>query len=139
MVLINKVSLAVNVGIIVSSLIALRAIGDELVNSIRIFAVGSWIVDLFLIGLALLDAYSYLTLSWISIVEYALRIFEIFIYTVIAVQCIQLWNIYETPKQYYSRDVTFSVALTVIYTGIVVGFVAAIVISEENAWRILYF
>jgi hypothetical protein len=139
MVLINQVSLAVNAGIIVSSLIALRAISDELIISIRVFAVGSWIVDVFLLGLALVDVYNFLSFSWLSVLEYLLRIFEIFIYTIIAIQCVQLWNMYETAKEQNWKDAYFAVFLSILYVGIVIGFIVAIVISEENAWRVLYF
>ena len=139
MILVNEVSLYVNSCIVVSSLIGLTAIGDELQTTIRVFATGAWIIDIFLIGLALIDAYSYLTFSWLSIVCYCLRLFGIVIYTIVAVQCLGLWDMYTTKEAYRCKDTTLSVVLSVIYIGVVAGFILVIVISEENAWRILYF
>ena len=55
---------------------------------------GVWTIDAILVGLALFDVYKFLTFSWLSIVEYLLRILEIFIYTVIGAQTIQFWNMY---------------------------------------------
>ena len=139
MVLVNEVSLYVNSSIVVSSLIGLKAIGDELVYTIRVFAVGAWIIDVFLVGLALIDAYSYLTFSWVSVVSYSLRLFGIVIYTIVAVQCIGLWGLYKTKESYRCQDTFLAAALSVIYAGVAAGFIVVVVISEENAWRILYF
>ena len=139
MILVNEVSLYVNSCIVVSSLIGLKAIGDELCNTIRVFATGAWIIDIFLIGLALIDAYSYLTFNWISIVSYSLRLFGIIIYTIVAVQCLSLWDMYTTKDANRCQDDTLATILSIIYLGVVAGFIYVIVISEENAWRILYF
>lgn len=138
MVMINEISLAVNSSIILSNLIGLKIMADELVISVRVFAIGAWIVDIFLIGLALVDVYSYVTFSWLSVLEYFFRIVEIFVYTVIAVQCIQLWNLYEYRPSNYSKDVCFAILLVILFLVVVVGFVAAIYIAEEKAWRVMY-
>jgi hypothetical protein len=139
MVLVNEVSLYVNISIIASSLIGLKAIGDELVYTIRIFAVGAWVIDVFLIGLALVDAYSYLTVSWLTIVSYSIRLFTIFIYTIVAIQCLNMWNLYTPRKESEVADMIYASILGLIYLGVVAGFLVIIIISEENAWRILYF
>jgi hypothetical protein len=139
MLLVNEVSLYVNTSIIASSLIGLKAIGDELVYTIRVFAVGAWIIDVFLIGLALVDAYSYLTVSWLTILSYSLRLFTIFIYTIVAIQCLNMWTMYTSRKDSETTDIIYASVLALIYLGVVAGFVAIIVISEENAWRLLYF
>lgn len=138
MVLINEIALAVNCSIIVSNLLALKAMADELIFSTRVFAVGAWIIDVFLIGLALIDVYEYLTFDWVTVLEYFFRIIEIFVYTVIAVQCTQMWNIYETDDKKFTRDIIFCVSLSVLFLVIVIGFILAVVISEEHAWRIFF-
>lgn len=139
MVLINEVAIAVNCAIIVTNLIGLKVIADELFISTRTYAIGAWIIALFLIGLALVDAYAYLTFSWLTVLLYVFRLLEIFVYSVIAFQCIQLWDLYaDKAGDSYKSDVIFTITLAVLFTGVMVGFVTAIVISEENAWRILY-
>ena len=139
MFLVNEVSLYVNCSILSSSLIGLKAMGDELIYTIRLFAVGAWIIDLFLIGLALVDAYSFLTVSWLSIMGYALRLYGIFIYTVVAIQCISLWDAYKYRKNTYIADTLWVTLLALIYIGVICSFLLVIIISEENAWRIIYF
>ena len=139
MVLINEVALAVNCAIIVTNLIGLKVVADELHLSVRTFAVGAWIIALFLVGLALVDTYAYLTFSWLTVISYVFRLLEIFVYTVIAFQCVQLWDLYEDKAdEQYGTDVAFTVLLSVLFAGVIVGFVVAISISVENAWRILY-
>ena len=139
MIMVNKVSLYVNSSIIVSSLLGLKALGDELVFTIRMFAVGSWVIDLFLTCLALLDVYYNVTFSWISGVTYACRVFGIVIYTIVAMQCLSLWDAYEPKRKTYTIDVVYATILGIIYFGVVLGFTAVIVYSEENAWRLIYF
>ena len=59
---------------------------------------GVWTIDAILVCLALFDVYKFLTFSWLSLVEYLLRILEIFIYTVIGAQTIQFWNMYNNDN-----------------------------------------
>ena len=139
MVLINEISLAVNSSIIISNLVGLKAMADELVISIRIYSVGAWILVTFLIGLALVDVYEYITFSWLTILIYLLRIFAILVYTIIGVQCIQLWHMYEENDKKYSKDIFYAGILVLMFSVVVIGFIVAIVISEENAWRVIYF
>jgi len=139
MVLINEIALAVNCSIIVSNLVALKAMADELIISTRTFAVGAWIIDVFLIGLTLIDVYQYVTFDWITILEFVFRVVEIFVYTVIAVQCTQMWSMYETDEKKVTRDIVFTVILSLLFLVVVVGFIVAVVISEDNAWRIFFF
>jgi len=94
MQLIDEVAIIVNISIIFSNLMALKAIADELLWSCRVFIVGVWIIDIILIILALFDAYKFLTLSWVSIISYLSRILEIFVYTTIGAQTVQFWNMY---------------------------------------------
>ena len=139
MIMVNKVALYTNSCIIVSSLLGLKALGDELVYTVRAFAVGAWVIDVFLICLCLLDVYSYVTFSWLSIVTYGLRIFGIIIYTIVALQCLSLWDAYEHTKNSYHSDVLYATILGIIYLGVVIGFSMVIITSEENAWRLIYF
>lgn len=139
MVLINEVALAVNLAIIATNLIGLKVVADELHLSIRTFAIGAWVIVLFLIGLALVDTYAYLTFSWLTIITYTFRLLEILVYSVIAVQCIQLWDLYaDHADDSFGTDVAFASALAVLFAGVIIGFLVAISISAENAWRILY-
>ena len=139
MILVNKVSLYINSSIIVSSLLGLKALGEELVYTIRVYAVGSWIIDLFLICLCFLDVYNYVTFSWLSVVGYSLRIFGIVIYTVVALQCLTMWDTFIPHRNTYYTDVAFATILIIIYAGVTIGFIIVIVESEENAWRLIYF
>jgi hypothetical protein len=139
MIMVNKVSLYVNLSIIVTSLLGLKALGDELVYTIRVFAVGSWVIDLFLIGLCLVDVYSYMTFSWLTTVSYVLRFLGILIYSIVALQCLSLWGTYESKKESYNVDILYSSILMIIYTGVAIGFIMIIVESEENAYRVIYF
>jgi len=139
MVLTNEVAIAVNCAIIVSSLIGLKVIADELFMSTRTFAIGAWIIALFLTGLALVDAYAFLTYSWLTVLVYVFRLLEIFVYAVIAIQCIQLWDLYDTDKkdEAYNSDLLYTILLSTLFSGVVVGFLVVISLSEENAWRIV--
>jgi len=143
MVLINELALAVNCAIIVTNLIGLKVIADDMIISIRTYAVGAWSIVALLIGLALFDVYEYLTFSWITTIEYTFRIVLIIVYTIIAVQCIQLWNLYDDDKSAkppnFCHDVMFAIVLGSLFIGIFIGFAVAIYISEESAWRIMYF
>lgn len=139
MVLVNKVSLYVNASIIVSSLIGLKAAGDELKYTIRMFVVGAWIIDIFLICLCLVDVYNYITFAWISTVSYSLRLFGIVIYSIVALQCMSLWDAYTIRKQAFYVDIIYTSILGLIYLGVIVGFMVVILTSEKNAWKILYF
>ena len=139
MILINEISLAVNSSIIISNLVGLKAMADELVVSIRIYAIGAWILVTFLLGLALVDVYEYITFSWLTILIYLLRVFAILVYTIIGVQCIQLWHMYEDSDKKFTKDVVYASALVLLFLVVVIGFIVGIVISEENAWRIIYF
>lgn len=139
MVLINEISLAVNTSIILTNLIGLKVIAEEYIVSVRVFIIGVWTIDVFLIGLALLDVYNYVTFSWISILDYFLRLVEIFVYTVIAVQSLQFWNLYDKSKSQFYLDLYFAIALSLLFLVVMLGFIVAIVISEDSAWRIMYF
>lgn len=139
MILVNKVSLYVNTSIIVSCILGLKAVGDELVYSIRMFVFGSWIIDIFLICLCLIDVYNYITFSWISVVTYTLRIFGIAIYSIVAVQCMSLWDTYTYKKASHCMDIMYATFLGLIYLGVIIGFLIVIFTSEKNAWKILYF
>ena len=109
------------------------------VYTIRVYAVGSWIIDLFLICLCFLDVYNYVTFSWLSVVGYSLRIFGIVIYTVVALQCLTMWDTFIPHRNTYYTDVAFATILIIIYAGVTIGFIIVIVESEENAWRLIYF
>lgn len=139
MILVNKVSLYVNSSIIVSCILGLKAVGDELIYSIRMFVIGSWIIDIFLICLCLIDVYNYMTFSWISVVTYTLRIFGIAIYSIVAIQCMSLWDTYTYTKASHCMDVIYATILGLIYLGVIIGFLVVIIASEKNAWKILYF
>jgi hypothetical protein len=139
MVLINEVSLAVNCAIVASNLIGLKVIAEEYVISVRVFVVGAWVVDIFLIGLALVDVYSYVTFSWLSILVYFFRLVEIFIYSVIAIQSLAFWNMYDKSRFKLQPDIYFAISLFLLFAVVACGFVVAIIISEDNAWRIMYF
>lgn len=138
MQLINKISLLVNSSIILFNLIGLKAMADELITSIRIFSVGAFVIVLFLIGLALFDVYEYFTSSWIFIVSYVFRLIQIFVYTVIVMQCMQLWNMYEQSKVKQCLDVGLSIMLVLLLLAIITGFLVAIIIAEDKAWRIMF-
>jgi len=144
LLMINEVSIVVNVCIIISNLIALRAITDELLLSTRTFIVGVWLIDAILIGLTLFDVYTFVSFSWATIAEFVLRIFEIIVYTIIGVQSIQFWDMYveEANTRVFAKDNTKDVVLCIILTLMIVivfsGFIFAISISEENSWRIMY-
>jgi hypothetical protein len=50
-----------------------------------------------------------------------------------------LWDLYsDRGDEQQGTDLAYAVALGTLYVGVVVGFVVAIAISAENAWRILY-
>jgi hypothetical protein len=143
MVMINKVAIVVNFCIVATNLIGLRAITDEMLVTTRVFIVGIWIVDFVLIGLALFDVYSFVTVSWETLLDFVLRIFEIFVYTVIGVQSIQFWDLYaESSSTGRRRDETkdwlHAVALALLELVVLAGFVYAVYIAEEKAWRIMY-
>ena len=144
LLMINGVSIVVNVCIIISNLIALRAITDELLYSTRTFITGVWLIDAILIGLTLFDVYTFVSFSWETLLEFILRIFQIIIYTIIGVQSIQFWDMYveEANTRVYAKDNTKDYVLCTILALMIAivfgGFMFAIGISEEKAWRIMY-
>ncbi len=143
MVMINQVAVMVNTCIVVTNLIGLRAITDEMLVTTRVFIVGIWIVDCVLIGLALFDVYSFVTLSWQTLLDLLLRVFEICVYTVIGVQSIQFWDMYTDSSSSGGRrddtkDWLHASALILLELVVLGGFAYAVVISEQKAWRIMY-
>ncbi len=149
MVLINEVAIVVNTCIVVTNMIALRAITDELLVTTRVFIVGIWLIDCVLIGLTLFDVYTFVTLSWETVLEFVLRIFEIFVYTVIGVQSIQFWDMYNggldclggrnnSLTRDSSKDTVYAVVMSILIAAVLGGFVYAVLVSEQQAWRIMY-
>jgi hypothetical protein len=138
MVMINSVSLGVNVCMIMVCLIGLKAITDELLVATRVFIIGVWMLDLFLIGLLLFDVYQFLTLSWETVAEFILRIFQIFIYTVVGAQTLQFWNMYTDGYTRTNKDALLATCEIFFISLVVWGFVYALVVSQQNAWKIMY-
>jgi hypothetical protein len=46
---------------------------------------------------------------------------------------------YEDSDKKYNKDVFFASILVLMFSVVVIGFIVGIIISEENAWRIIYF
>ncbi len=153
MVMINQVAIVVNSCIVVVNMIGLRAITDELLVTTRVFIVGVWLIDLVMIGLTLFDVYSFVTFSWATLLEFILRVMEIFVYTIVGVQSIQFWDMYaDNPdgndffgggfNRDYNRnnklDVRLAVTLIFLQLVVIGGFVYAVTISEAKAWRIMF-
>lgn len=140
MILINKVSLAVNSSIIIYNLVGLKAMADELKYTMRIFAVGVWLIVAILIGLILFDVYSYVTVSVTMAFYFFFRLLQITIYSVVAYHSMMFWNNYSNTynKNSTCKEVSLSIALLLLLAIIVSGFLVAVVISEQNAWRIMY-
>jgi uncharacterized membrane protein len=46
---------------------------------------------------------------------------------------------YEENDKKYSKDIFYAGILVLMFSVVVIGFIVAIVISEENAWRVIYF
>jgi hypothetical protein len=46
---------------------------------------------------------------------------------------------YEDSDKKFTKDVVYASALVLLFLVVVIGFIVGIVISEENAWRIIYF
>ena len=70
---------------------------------------------------------------------YALRLFGIVIYSIVALQCMSLWDAYKTRKEALYVDIIYTSILGLIYLGVMIGFMMVILTSEKNAWKILYF
>jgi hypothetical protein len=144
MVMINEIALASNVALIIINLIGLKAMGEEFVVTIRTYIIGIWLLVLTLIGLALFDAYKYITALWITLFDYIIRIFQIFIYIVIAVNLIEFWNFYgqteaskELIQQNNCLDIFLTLLLIILFCGIYIGFIIVVEYAEDDAWRIL--
>ena len=136
MILINEISLAVNTSVIIICLLGLKAIADELKFSVRVFVIGAFIVIIFQSALEMFDFMSYLTYSWITFIEYILRVLEIIVFSIVASQSLQFWNMYR-PKEKKSIDITYAIILSILYIGTIVGFLVAIFISQKYDWKIM--
>lgn len=138
MQLVNKISIAVNAAIILYNLTGLKAMASELVISMKAFTVGTVLVLMFLIGLAVFDVYNYFTVSYITAIEYTLRLIEIIVYSIICVQVFGLWGIYSKskPNSNLKEDICFTAILATLLAIIFAGFLVAVLVSEDEAWRV---
>lgn len=137
MKLVNKISIAVNAAIILYNLAGLKAMAEEMAISMKTFAVGTLLILLFLIGLAVFDVYNYFTVSFISAIEYSLRLIEIIVFSIICFQVFGLWSIYSKSKASMKEDICYTCILCVLLAIIAAGFLVAVIISEDEAWRVV--
>lgn len=152
-VLISAMSFVVNLSIIILNFVALKAVADGLNFTMRVYIVSVWSIDAILIGLTLFDLYTdynYITATDACI--FALRVLQIFVYTVIGAQCQQFWDMYSshdveltsygysTPasKKSRLRDSCLAAIEVIIGLVIVANFVYVIVVVEEDAWRVAW-
>lgn len=144
-----EMSIIVNVSMILISLSALKAIADELLISTRIYIIGVWLIDGILIVLALFDVYDFLTLSWMTVMTFIIRIIQIFVYTVIGVQLIPFWDLYDPNRSLLATMSSRSDdrELKDWHLAVIIGFLMGIVLfcllyvivfSEAKAWKLLY-
>ena len=142
--LISAMSLVVNLCIIAMNFVALKAVADGLINTTRIYVVSVWTIDAMLIGLTLFDLitdYKYIDATDATI--FALRVLQVFVYTVIGAQCTQFWNMYVNHASFVGRkgkirDSCLASIEAVLALIVVANFVYVIAVTEENAWRLVY-
>lgn len=140
--LVVEVSVIVNICILAMNLLALKAIADELPLTMRVYVVEVWIIDAVLIALVLFDAYAFLSFSITTIFSFILRVLMIFVYLVIAIQCIQFWNMYDNHRLMgkigKNRDVSLAVTIGILGMAVLIAFIYIITVAEENAWRVMF-
>jgi hypothetical protein len=142
-VFISALSFIVNVAIIFFNFIALKAVADGLVMTIRVYIVTVWLIDAILVALTLFDLYT--DYSYITVLDgfvFAMRILQIFVYTVIGAQCTQFWDMYAnipilTGKKGKLRDSMLASIEIIIGILILGSFIFVIVITEEEAWKLM--
>lgn len=137
-----KTSILVNISLIIINLMALKAIVHEYRLTIRLYILGVWFIDAILIGLALFDTYEWTSITWELTINFCFRMFEIFVYTIIGVQCLSFWHFYDRSIVLEVRskasDTSNAFVLGMLIGFIVFCFMYAIIIAESNAWRIMY-
>jgi hypothetical protein len=147
--LLLEMSIAVNSCVILISLSALKAIADELLLATRVYIAGVWLIDIILIILTLFDVYEFLTLSAVTVINLIIRVVQIFVYTVIGVQLIPFWNLYDPNRSLLANMSSQSIirnwkdwhlaALIGFLLGVVLFcLLYTIIFSEEKAWKLLY-
>ncbi len=142
-ILFSTMSLVVSICIIGLNFIALKAVADSLVRTMRIFIIAVWIIDAILVCITLFDIatdYGYISVSDGFI--FALRILEIFVFTVIGAQCTQFWNMYMNSHLVIGtkgalRDTCLAAIEGIIALLILTNFIYVIVVTEESAWQLL--
>jgi hypothetical protein len=138
----SAMSLAVSVCIIGLNFVALKAVADSLVRTMRVFIVSVWIIVAILVGITLFDIatdYGYISVS--DGLIFSLRLLEIFVFTVIGAQCAQFWNMYSetyqvTGKKGILRDSCLAAIEGIIAVLILTNFVYVITVTEQSAWRL---
>lgn len=142
--LISIASLIVNICIVFLNLIALKAVADGLRSTVRVYIITVWAIAAVLVALTLFDVYTdYEYISWYDFFDFALRILEIFVYTVIGAQCTSFWDLYtsessQPTKKAKLRDYTLAAFAAIIALVILLNFIVVIAVTEDNAWRLLY-
>lgn len=141
--LVNSMSLVVSICTIGLNFVALKAVADSLVKTMRVFIVAVWLIDAILVGLTLFDIIT--DYGYITVVDgfiFGLRILEIFVFTVIGAQCTQFWHMYDNShlvigRKGSLRDSCLAAMEGIIALLILTNFIYVITVTEESAWKLL--
>jgi hypothetical protein len=140
---VDAFALIVNLVMIMISLLGLKAIGDKLIITMRLYIIVTWLFLVLQIVLAFVDVYSYVLFAWETLINYALRILNISILTVIAVNSIDFWRMFDNEtvqfEEYMAKkDRRYASMLGLLVALVLMTYAIMICTNERHAWRLAY-
>ena len=136
----NGLALLLTLALVVMNLIALVAISYEYTTTLRVYAMGTYVVILFLVFLSLYAVKDIMTATDVTIlaIQYTIRILLIIVYSFIAFQCIATLDAYDTEvttrPERQDMDVTLSRVLYGAYALFVACIITAYVLADVMNW-----
>lgn len=136
----NGLALLLTLTLVLVNLIALVAISYEYTTTLRVYAMGAFMVVVFLVFLSLYAVKDIITATDASIlvVQYTIRILLIFVYSFIALQCLATLNAYDaevtTKPERQDMDKTLTLVLLGAYTIFGVCAVTAYILAAYMNW-----
>lgn len=136
----NGLALLLTLTLVVVNLIALVAISYEYTTTLRVYAMGAFVVVLFLVFLSLYAVKDIMkaTDAAILIVQYSIRLLLIFVYSFIALQCVATLDAYDhevtTKPERRDTDITLSRVLYGAYALSGACIIAAYIMADSQNW-----